>query len=158
MKKFCKSIITTTLLLLALLFISCANELEEEFRIEVDPNSYEEFIPEDPYAEIDYFILYLEKVEEIRDESQGDVPRILDGERLNKGDVLRLDYLKPGFYNLFGSAWKSADEENPEDELLVNISVHGVSNNMVNVNDTECFVVEPGHPTVVKLSLFFHPN
>ena len=143
------------------LLVSCTNELEEEFAVEV---SYQTAGDLDGYRErlarIDYFKIRLYKYGEVEVGDNGypevNLIPILDGEKLFKDDILRLDNLEPGLYILYGGAYQLNDNYSEEENNLY-IAVKGKAKKMktIEINGTEIeFIVIDGlSPTVIKLVL-----
>lgn len=134
----------------ALFFVSCENEIPEEFQIELSENMSMNGANLDSILEqFDYFKLNLYKVSE---ELNGNgVPndyeiKFLD-QRLNKGDILRLDDLEPGLYELSGGTYYL--DENGYENL--NYNVKGKSNKMATLGYNEYIVVDEDSPTIVRL-------
>ncbi len=149
----------------ALFFASCQNELPEETFF-IEENFYLE--NDDQYyhlSDVDYFVLELYKVS--RSSTPGvplDQKPIFQNERLEKGELLRLDGLEPGYYELSGNAWKINENFNPDtfneetaspDEyqyILVG-GVSGKSDKMYQFEgyNNKYIIVEEDNPVIVKL-------
>lgn len=160
MKKV-RFIIFLLLIPFAIFLSSCNNDIPEEFLLEVDPTSTGYYDPNDPFNDIDYFLLTLWKVDLDGDSvpvlgnlsgglSTYDVPPIFANERLNKGDVMRLENLEPGYYKMEATVHNNAYQglENRR-----NVTVK--SNNSITVYDsdgnlTEYIVIEPDVQTIIK--------
>ena len=152
--KHVKSLILMLLIPLTMFLGSCSNDLEEEFTIEVIEDPYSSYTIDD----IDYFRLWLSRIPEnynpdaaIMGGEGASVPR-LTGERLDKGDILRLKDLEPGYYSLTGTAYKSQEGEEIEYEAVGN--VEGISDKMKEIVGQQCFIVEQGKPVIVKLVVY----
>ena len=138
-------------------FVSCENELTEDFVVEIDPVSlsYSYYTVD----EIDFFLLDLLKIPDSVVIGFRKNPEfywtpepsdyVFEQKRLNKGDVLRLDNLEPGFYSLGGSIYKVTDSE-PFEQYIGWVT--GKSNNM---DEDGYIIVERGIPTVIKLYVSF---
>ena len=72
-------------------------------------------------------------------------PDILDHVRLNKGDILRLDNLEPGKYDLWGTAY---GQPHYNDEPIIVGDITGKSDKM---DDAGHIIVDDFSPTIVKL-------
>ena len=151
---FCKSLSLLLSILCLVSFLSCKNELAEDFVVE---------LVEDPYNlnnsytvdDIAYFNLSLkildESVVQYPGDTSGPYRYIFPNQRLERGDILRLENsLEPGYYILEGYACTK------DDYYICN--VYGKSNKMtpIEVNEgnivTKDFItVESGVPTVIKL-------
>ncbi|MBP5442932.1 MAG: hypothetical protein J6Y60_06815 [Treponema sp.] len=150
----------------AFLLASCDNDMSEEFILEVHPESVENYNHDNPFKDIDYFMLSLYKVD--LDKVSSDIPQVgagtteypqspvFEGKRLNKGDILRLDSLEPGYYYMEAKACCESDlGYSDRHEVIVK------SNNSITVPVTqnggtaEFIVVEPGVPTIIKFSIKF---
>ena len=132
---------------LALFFVSCENEIPEEFQIELSEYLYGADL-DSILEQIGYFNLNLYKISEIQTDNGPSIdsellfPDII----LNKGDILKLDGLEPGLYELNGQAWSISGD-------YVVYGIVGKSNKMVTVNDYDYIVVDDDSPTIVKLVL-----
>ena len=164
MKKV-RFIIFLLLVPFAIFLSSCNNDIPEEFLLELDPTSSPNaYSADDPFGEIDYFLLTLNKVdldEVVTEQTAGVLSTVSYGtpifvnERLNKGDVMRLENLEPGYYSLYVQ--------------MVGVyppyyTVHGYvtvkSNNSITVYDpngnlTEYIVIEPDVQTIIKFVTTF---
>lgn len=151
----------------ALFFASCQNELppetflmEENFYL----GSYDQYYH---LSDVDYFELSLNKLNLAKlgqpnispDESlQPDI-------RLERGDILRLEGLKPGYYRIIGRAYKINDNYDPtllSDPDYIPLTtdfpfyrvgtVEGKSDRMYycGQNRTNYIIVEAGVPVIVR--------
>lgn len=153
----------------ALFFASCQNELPEEtFFIEefVYTNNTQSY----HLSDADYFELELRKL--------NPNPTIVPGVpgnndpynellpydiRLEKGEILRLEGLEPGYYKISGSAYKINEDYDPAtgDESFIQVgSIAGKSDRMYhfNVNNTDYIIVEEDSPVIIKLVFFGDGN
>lgn len=151
----------------AMFFTSCENELPEElFYIEETPD-----ITNQSYtlSDVDYFVLELYKL----NPNPTTVPGVPANDpynellpydiRLEKGEVLRLEGLEPGYYRLTGNAYKINRNYNPETyeytslpedaEFIYVGAVSGKSDRMYyfDANNTNYIIVEEYSPVIIKL-------
>ena len=157
MKKV-RFIIFLLLIPFAIFLSSCNNDIPEEFLLEVDPASTANYDTNDPFRDIDYFLLTLYKVdldEVVTEPTAGTASTVSSGtpiftnERLNKGDVMRLENLEPGYYSL------DVQMVGFYSPYFVNGSVTVKSNNSITVptdngGSTEYIVIEPDVQTIIK--------
>ena len=157
----------------AMFFASCQNELPEEtFFIEEyvyqnDTQSYH-------LSDVDYFELELRKlnpnstivagVAETNDLYNELLPYDI---HLEKGEILRLEGLEPGYYKINGFAYKINEDfnpatynplwSNPNDGPFIEVgSIAGKSDRMYhfNMNNTDYIIVEEDSPVIIKLVFF----
>lgn len=167
MKKV-RFIIFLLLIPFAIFLSSCNNDIPEEFLLELDPDSTEPYNHDDPFNDIDYFLLTLYKVDLDGDSTVGNaggnavstsgVPPIFANERLNKGDVMRLENLEPGYYKMEATVHNNAYQGL---EYHRNVTVK--SNNSITVHDpdgnlTEYIVIEPDVQTIIKFVIKILPT
>lgn len=136
----------------ALFFVSCENEIPEEFQIEL--SEYLSGADLDSILEqVDFFKFDIYKISEIQTDNgtyqQEDYEPFLPDIRLYKGDILRLDDLEPGLYRLRGQLYEV--DEYGEEQMLYSYYVEGKSNKMVTVESFDYIVVDDDSPSVVKL-------
>jgi hypothetical protein len=137
----------------ALFFVSCENEIPEEFLFELDPASSDLRTLDD----IEFVLLTLRKVpdEEI-DDSQLVQPEggiyiveeqhpIFSNKRLDKGELLILEDLEPGKYRLTGTAYE-VNALNGESNSIGNIT--GKADKM---DEHGNIIIDDFSPTIVKL-------
>ena len=161
----------------ALFFASCQNELPEEtFFIEeyVYPNGGD---PHYHLSDVDYFELELRKlnpnptivagVPETNDPYNELLPYDI---HLEKGEVLRLEGLEPGYYKINGFAYKINEDYNhetyeesglPDDAEFIYVgAVSGKSDRMYHfdINNTNYIIVEEDSPVIIKLVFFGGDN
>ncbi|MBR6154202.1 MAG: hypothetical protein IKQ43_07175 [Treponema sp.] len=147
--KHIKSLLLLLLLPMAIFMTSCNNEVPEEFAVEIDPESLALYSLDD----LDFFKINLDYYPNLNNVEEMPQPPetypILDGEVLKKGDVLRLEEMKPGLYKLGGYMYNSNGDYIG--------SIKGKSNNMVwsNIEWAYLIVVEPEMPTIIKLVVSF---
>ena len=148
-------------------FTSCENELPEElFYIEETPD-----ITNQSYtlSDVDYFVLELYKL----NPNPTTVPGVPANDpynellpydiRLEKGEVLRLEGLEPGYYRLIGKAWNINENFDPaayeafpiaqNEERYIVGAVSGKSDRMYyfDANNTNYIIVEEYSPVIIKL-------
>ena len=166
MKKV-RFIIFLLLIPFAIFLSSCNNDIPEEFLLEVDPTSPGYYDPNDPFKDIDYFLLtlYKEDLDEVEtDTIAGAVSTVSSGtpiftnERLNKGDVMRLENLEPGYYKMEATVHNNA-YQGLENRRHVTVK----SNNSITVHDadgnpTEYIVIEPDVQTIIKFVIRILPT
>ena len=140
----------------ALFFVSCENEIPEEFLFEYDPATNNYFTLDDA----DYFLLTLIKLPDgemdfSQEIQQGTVstyttvnPPIFTNKRLNKGELLRLEGLEPGKYKLTGGAYHLAGPGYPD--YIVG-SITGKGNKM---DENGNIIIDDISPTIVKLVFY----
>ena len=140
-----KSLILMLLIPLAAVFMGCENEIPEEMAIEFDENLFGD--RESILEQIDYFMLTLYKVTPDANTTYDPVrPNI----RLNKGDILMLDGLEPGLYELSGWCYQYTDEGEPQ-ELTYNVT--GKTDNMYSYSYSEFIEIDEFTPVVVRLCI-----
>jgi hypothetical protein len=128
-----------------LFFVSCENEIPEEFQIELSEYLYGADL-DSILEQVDFFKINIYKIFEIQTDNGPSIdseilfPDII----LNKGDILKLDGLEPGLYQLNGQAWSISGDN-------VVYGIVGKSNKMVTVESFDCIVVDDDSPSVVKL-------
>lgn len=145
--KHVKSLILMLLIPLTMFLGSCSNELEEELMVEVEYYGDFEDDIKSVLDMIDYFELDLFPVPEEGEELE-ESDFVLFGEKLYRGDVLRLENLEPGKYHIDGCAYQIQDED---DSLVDRVSVSFTGNTM---DDDDNFLVERGLPTIIKMVIF----
>ena len=155
----------------ALFFTSCENELPPEtFLVEefVYPNDTQSY----HLSDIDYFELELRKlnlnptivagVAETNDPYNELLPYDI---HLEKGEILRLEGLEPGYYKINGFAYKINEDFNsatydplwsdPNDGPFIEVgSIAGKSDRMYHFNGTDYIIVEEDSPVIIKLVFF----
>ncbi|MBO4320761.1 MAG: hypothetical protein J5857_09880 [Treponema sp.] len=135
-----------------LLLTSCENNIPVEFIIEEEESEYDGMYH---LEDAEYFIINLQTVHEM-EETPNQIwpqqgvwgivpPDILDHVRLNKGDILRLDNLEPGKYDLWGTAY---GQQPYNDEPIMVGDITGKSDKM---DDAGHIIVDDFSPTIVKL-------
>ena len=148
-----RKLLVLFLIPLALFFVSCENEIPEEFQIELSENMSMNGMDLDEILEqVDFFKFNIYKISEIQTDNgtyqnEGDGPFLSDI-RLYKGDILRLDDLEPGLYELSGFCYYIDDNG---DEYQSTYTVTGKSNKMATLGYYEYIVVDEDSPTIVKL-------
>ena len=139
----------------ALFFVSCENEIPEEFQIELSEYLYGADL-DSILEQVDFFKFNIYKISEIQTDNgtyqQEDDEPFLPDIRLYKGDILRLDDLEPGLYRLRGELYEV--DEDGEEQMLFSYYVEGKSNKMVTVDYFDYIVVDDDSPSVVKLVIF----
>ena len=147
----------------ALLFMSCENELPEEaFLIEeildITNQSY-------TLSDADYFELSLYKKDP---EKPQEGEKLTHSARLEKGEILRLEGLDPGYYRLTGIAYKINDNFDPdtfdpngplEEWPVYQVgTVWGKSDKMVTISSSNYMIIDEANPVIVKLIFFGDPD
>lgn len=149
----------------AMFFTSCENELPPEiFQIEENPDTAGD---EDRYkvSDVDYFELSLYKLNpaEINVAGSNNLEeKVLPDMHLEKGEILRLEGLEPGYYWLRGDAYKINKNPNPDFDpssddpkdgpfILVG-AVSGKSDRMQQFSNNRSYIiVEEYSPVIIKL-------
>ncbi|MBP5444319.1 MAG: hypothetical protein J6Y60_13870 [Treponema sp.] len=150
----------------ALFFASCQNELPPEtFLIEENPDTagnparYQ-------LSDVDYFELELRKLNPNPNLVAGVAANDSYNEllpydmHLEKGEILRLEGLEPGYYRLTGNAYKinrnpksnfdpSTDDPSEGPFILVG-AVSGKSDRMYKYRGSDYIIVEAGVPVIVR--------
>lgn len=148
----------------ALFFASCQNELPPETFL-IEENSYTAGDP-DRYrlSDVDYFVLDILKwnpanslpVATPEEPVKSDI-------RLERGDILRLGGLEPGYYRILGEAYKINENYDPDLYEVMNYApqyaqfirvgtVEGKSDRMHQFagNSSKYIIVETGVPVIVR--------
>lgn len=146
----------------ALFFASCQNELPPETFL-VEENSYTAGDPERyQLSDVDYFVLELYKLNPAEINVVGNnnfEEKVLPDIRLERGDILRLEGLEPGYYRILGQAWKINDNYDPAEDIgapdtgqFIHVgTVEGKSDRMQHFdNNTDYIIVETGVPVIVR--------
>ncbi len=143
--KHIKSLLLLLLLPMAIFMTSCNNEVPEEMAIEFDEYLFGD--RESILEQIDYFMLTLYKVTPDANTTYDPVrPNI----RLNKGDILMLDGLEPGLYELSGWCYQYTDEGEPQ---ALTYNVTGKTDNMYSYSYYEFIEIDEFTPVVVRLCI-----
>ena len=148
----------------ALLFMSCENELPEEaFLIEEIPDTANQSFT---LSDVDYFELSLYKKDPAEERGRGER---LFNQHLDIGEILRLEGLEPGYYSLIGWAYKINDNFDPEnynpeggspfDAHIYQVgTVEGKSDEMVTISGSNYMIIDESNPVIVKLVFMGDPN
>ncbi|MBO4320380.1 MAG: hypothetical protein J5857_07915 [Treponema sp.] len=146
-----RKLLVLFLIPVTLFFVSCENEIPEEFQIELSENMSMNGANLDSILEqVDYFKLNLFKVFEYESVNGPTVgySEVFFDLRLNKGDILRLDGLEPGLYELTGNPYR-INEYGEEEQSTYNVTRK--SNKMATLGYYEYIVVDEDSPTIVRL-------
>ena len=134
-----RKLLVLFLIPLALFFVSCENELQTTFIIELDSENPPE---EELLNQIDYFKLTLFNYKYYVEDTI--IEYVLEDEILKKNEILRLGDLEPGKYVLWVDAYNNGDEDNLS--LIIDIKSDKMDNNGNLIIDDES-------PTIVTFVL-----